>query len=1497
MSDSSALSSQALAARLERLTPQQRELLRRRLAPRAESAGQVIPARTGAADAALPLSAAQQRIWLFERLQPGSGAYHVYGHYRLRGELDIDAVQRAWSELVRRHDALRTGFGEDAGTPYQSVRADVGFEVALSDLSAWPAQEREAQMRRALDAETQRPFDLARPPLLRVGVMRLDAHDHVLAVVLHHIVSDAWSRGLLYREFAALYAAYRAGGVSPLAPPPLQFQDVVMWQREPAQQARMAQQSGFWRDALAQASGLLDLPTDRPRQAPPPLAGGRHRVSIDAATATGVADFAREAGATPFVVLLAAFQALLARHAGQSDVVVGTPVANRPLTELEGVVGLFVNTLALHGDLAGDPSFRELVERTRTHVFGALEHAEAPLESVIEELGVTRVPGRAPLFQVMFVLQNAAGGVPELPGLDVEWIEPGAQPARFELTLSLESSSDGIGGVIDYDDGLFDAATIARLAARYTSLLRAAIADPACRLSRIELVDAEERAELLALGDGGASAAFVPLSVLIATQSAATPAAQAIAGPGVDLSYAELQRRVNGIAHALRALGVGRETRVALLADRSAEAVLGLLGALAAGAAYVPLDPANPTARLTLLLGDAGVRVVLAPPALVARARAIAGDLPILVTDAPPPRGDAPPLQTQAHDAAYVIYTSGSTGTPKGVVVEQRGVVNLVHGFLARHPFAGHRVLMVPPLIFDASVGDVFPALASGATLVLHPAPAELGPAELERCCHDYAVSAIDAPAALWRRWSEAWAALGRTDAVPTLRLMMIGGESVPAAEVRRFANVVAGPVELHNHYGPTETSVCATTFGTRDASDVETAELPIGRPLPGTRLYVLDAALGLAPRGVVGELCIGGVGVARGYLGQPDLSARQFVPDAHGEPGARLYRSGDRARWNADGTLQFLGRSDQQTKLRGLRIELGEIETALAAHPDVRAAAAVLREDAPGRRQLVAYVVAGAAATAAALREHLAARLPEALVPSAFVALDALPLTPNGKVDRRALPAPPRTDGVREMRAPVTPTQHGVLAIWRELLGRDDLGIDDDFFASGGDSLLTLPLVFRLHAAFGVELPLPTVFAAPTVAALADAIEAARASAPADVIDLAGRANLPDDIDPARAAPPDAPREAPNAVLLTGATGFLGAHLLRELLDATRAEMYCLVRAADDAEALRRVRANLAEYGLWRDGDAARIRPVRGDLSTPQLGLDDATFADLAARLDVIFHNGGQVNFLAPYERLEAANVGGTRDVLRLAARTKRKAVHAVSTLGVYLTSRYIGTRVVENGPPPDAEDQRGGYNESKWVAERLLLEARRRGLPVALYRPARITGDSRSGASNLGDYLNAWIKGCVQLGLAPHLPDEAFDMAPVDYVAAAIVRLALGAGEADGAYHFFNARRLPIAAAIAELQAAGHALREISYPAWREALLDDVQRSRDNALAPFAGLFPTHPDPREPVFDCSASERALAPFGIACPPADRALFRRYLAHLHARGFLPARRAAAEAT
>ncbi|HYI11615.1 MAG TPA: amino acid adenylation domain-containing protein [Thermoanaerobaculia bacterium] len=1442
------MSEESRSERLSRLTPEQRAQLLR--AARAKAAvPQAIPRRD--AREPLALSAAQLRMWFLERLQTHgagtAGTYWVYEYLRITGPLDEGALRRAMREVVRRHDALRTSFHSAAdGVPFQVVAEQVDFDLELFDAPD------EAAAKRILDAEPLRPFDLSRAPLIRATLVRRSAHEHWLLLTLHHIISDGWSLEVMSRELAALY---RGETLPELA---AQYGDVVAFQSRPEYQARLDAQLDWWKQHLDGVSEVLELPADHPR---PPVRsdrGGRVIRIFPKDLQLALDDLAQREQKTLYMVVLAALQAFLHRFTGQTSFAVGTPVANRKLPEAEALIGLFINTVALRADLGDDPTFTQLLDRVRETTLDAFSHEEVPFERVVDSLGLGRDAARTPLFQTMLVFAAGRGETEAYARLHVEPIHPEQTTARFDLTVSFGTGPEGtLLALFDYAADLFEPATVERFATSFEHLLRGAAENPEVPVSRLPLFDAAERERLLHQWND----TFVPraegltLHGLFVEQARRTPDAAALMSPGRTITYRELDAWTDAIAAQIHESHRSHESHeshapVAILADRSPEAVAAVLGILKAGRPYLPIDPGTPTERLQWLLEDAGA--VLMP--LVAQNGR---------SSAPPPT-QVPRSTFGMTDVnpAYVIYTSGSTGLPKGVVVEHRSAVNLALSFVESHGFAGHRVLMIPPLPFDASVGDVFPAFASGAALVLHPSPAELNATELARYCNTHRITAIDAPAALWRRWTEEWIARGADDPLPFLTLMMVGGESIPAGEVRRFSQLTRGRVRFFNHYGPTEATVCATTHrveGEVDGDD-RTA-LPIGKPLPNVTAYVLDRWLEPVPDGVAGELVIGGIGVARGYHNRPEQTAERFITDPFSTtPGARLYRTGDLVRRLKDGSLDFLGRSDRQIKLRGFRIEPGEIEAALVSHPDVRGAVVTLRDN-----RLVAYVAGSTGNLAAFLRE----RLPETMIPSAFVALEALPLTSNGKIDYRALPEPPRVSESHLSAPPRDDAERALVEIWREVLGRE-VGIDDDFFEHGGDSLRTMPLIFRVQQRFGIELPLSSVFTAPTVRRFAPLVTGSGAG----TLSLESRIGPPIGITATeRASMP------PRAAFLTGATGFLGAFLLDELLRETSATIYCLVRANDADDGLRRIRENLATYGLT--ADLTRVIPILGDLGSPQLGLDDATLAHLAETLDVIYHNGGAVNFIAPYESLEAANVTGTREVLRLAATSRIKPVHIVSTLGVHFTRERIGLTVREADPLPPGSQIIDGYNQTKWVADRVAQLARESGLPVSIHRPARITGESRTGALNPGDFFYSWIKGCVELGAFPD-DTTALNMAPVDHIARAIVRLSLS-GAAPGDHHYFNNRTLSLETLVASLRSRGFALEVVPFDVWRDAL----RRTEGNAFAKFIPLM-TEPDAGEPFFDCRETEERLAALGVVCPPADEALLETYLEQLGLRAVLP---------
>ncbi|AUY52501.1 non-ribosomal peptide synthetase, partial [Streptomyces sp. CB01881] len=1042
-----------------------------------------------------PLSPPQQRLWFLEKLTPGTSAYCLPMAARLSGPLDVAALERALNRVVARHEALRTAFVDHAGEASQVVTAQQGLTVPLVDLRDRPAGRREEEALELAAEFTGRPFDLARSPLLRATVLRLAPDDHLLVMVGHHIVIDGWAIGVLFDELAAGYQAALRGEDPALPELPLQYPDFTLWQRGAVQGPEMEKQLGYWKQKLTGAPALLELPTDRPRPAVQRFRGATRSFPIGAGLHEELRRLSREEGVTLFMTLLAAFNVLLARYSDQDDVVVGTPIANRNRPELQGLIGFFANTLALRTDLGGNPSFRELLDQVRETCLDAYVNQDVPFETVIDALEPTRDLSHQLVFQVMFALQGTVLSDLRLPGLDSTPVELDSGASRFDLSFSLSEAEDGLHCAVEYNTDLFDEATIERMAGHYRVLLESVAADPACPIGRLPLRTGAER-EWLA--QWNATSVDRPrercLHQLIEDRTALTPDAVALTCGPRQLSYAALNERANRLAHLLRERGVGSEARVGVFLERSVDSVVALLAVLKAGGVYLPLDPGYPADRLVYMLGDSDVSVVLTTEDLLERLSAGPATVICLDRDARKIAAGSPAdpaVDTHPEQLAYLIYTSGSTGRPKGAMMAHRGLANLITveaGALS--PDHESRVLQLASFSFDASLWDVVMSLPFGGTLCLATGEERLPGDDLARLMTEQAIThATLAPSAL---------AVLPTAAAPYLRVLTSTGEALPPEVVDRWA---AGR-RLINGYGPTESTVGATA-GQCHPGDQRP---DLGTPFANTQVYVLDPLMQPTPSGVPGEVYIGGEGLSRGYLGRPGLTAERFVPDPFGtEPGGRLYRTGDRARFLADGRLVFQGRFDHQIKLRGFRIELGEVEAALREHPAVVEASVLPDQDGPTATRLVAYIAAAPGTTAGELRAHCAERLPDYMVPSAIMVLDALPHTPNGKLDRRALPAPDidRPDEDSSYAPPRSADEETLAGIWAKLLGLARVGRDDNFFALGGDSIMSLQMVARAVEA-GLPLSTKLVFQHGTVAELVAAVRPDEEPAPAKAEPLA---------------------------------------------------------------------------------------------------------------------------------------------------------------------------------------------------------------------------------------------------------------------------------------------------------------------------------------------------------------------------------------------------------
>jgi len=1040
------------------------------LAGRQSRSAVSIPRR--AAGSAPPLSFSQSRLWFLDRLAPGSAGYNVPGALRLRGRLDAAVLERCFGEVLRRHDTLRTTFEEHDGEPIQRVHERVELTLPLEDLSALAPAEGEARVRELVRLEAGQPFDLARGPLVRGRLVKL-AEEHVLLFTTHHIVSDGWSMGVLAREITALYGAYVAGQDSPLEELPIQYTDYAAWQREWLAGDELARQLGYWKAELEGVPVVLDLPTDRPRQPMQTFRGAKLERRLGAEVKRAVRTVSRTYGATEFMTLLSSFGVLMNRYSGQTKLIIGTPIANRTHQETEGLIGFFVNTLALGLRMEADSSFEVLLKDVKERTLAAYAHQDLPFERLVDALKIERDLSRSPVFQVMFALQNTPDVKLELPGLEVTQLPDTSDVAKFDLTLAVDDAGEGYTLLWEYNTDLFDRETIERMAANFEVLVVGMVATPRERISRLpRMTQAEE--ERLRVDwnhtQSGDTTDSRGLHELIEAHAARQPDAPALVHATGTVSYRELEDRANRLAGHLRERGVSHETIVALHLPRGVNAVIAALATLKCGAAYLPMDPCYPNERSRQIVEDSGARFVIVDDAVGAPQL---GAPLVGMNDIDASNGLTARVPGQVHAAtlAYVIYTSGSTGRPKGVAVEHGTLCSLVRWTHRTYGLtAADACSWIAGVAFDASVWEVWSCLSAGAALHIPPDAIRVDPAATAQWIARSRLTMAFVPTPV------ADAIFQEGHALDGLRWLHVGGQQLGVRPPQ------SAGFEVGNQYGPAETTVICTSSVVHSDGTIH-----IGRPIDGVEVYVVDESLQLVPQGALGELCVGGLGLARGYLGRSGLTAERFLPDPFSKrAGARMYRTGDVVRWRSSGELEFIGRTDHQVKIRGFRIELGEVENALR-QAGARAVAVLSREDTPGDKRLAAYVVSDV--SAAELRARIKERLPEYMVPSAFVVLDALPLTPNGKLDTKALPVPERGPSDGHV-PPQTAAETYVAGLFGEVLGVEGVGMEDDFFELGGHSLLATRLVSRLSADLGVTLELRRVFEQSTPAGLLLALD-----------------------------------------------------------------------------------------------------------------------------------------------------------------------------------------------------------------------------------------------------------------------------------------------------------------------------------------------------------------------------------------------------------------------
>ncbi|MEG4330809.1 amino acid adenylation domain-containing protein [Microcoleus sp. AT9_A2] len=1428
------------------------------------------------------LSPQQKYLWL---LQQDSPAYRIQSAISIEGSLQTDNLKKALEKVSDRHEIIRTSFQGKVGLkiPIQVISEHSSVSWKWVNLSEVNPQEQEAKLEEIFQQEKSALFNFDRNPVWHLSLITLSSERHILLVSLPALCADSRTLKNLVQEISQCYAACLHG--EEITDEVVQYIQFSEWQNELLEDEEAAEGKEYWTRQDLSALASLRLPFEnRLINAPSQFTPQAFEVKLESALLVQVEDIARQYNTSLSTFLLACWKILLWRLIGQSELTVGVAFDGRKYEELEPALGLFAKFLPLSSQLTENFSFAETLHQIQQEECEAYKYQEYFSHEYL---------GNSSGFPFGFEFEehlkkHSASGV------FFSIYKQYACCDRFKVKLSCHRQNDSIAAEFYYDPIFLADNSIRCLAEQFYALVQSVASNPQTAIGKLEMLSDRARHQLLVEFNSTKADYQLDKCVhqLFEEQAERSPNRIAAVCENQQITYSELNARANKIAHYLQQLGVKPEVIVGICVDRSLEAIAGILGILKAGGAYLPLDSAMPKERLALMLQNAQTPVLLTQQHLITNLPETQAQIVCLDTDI---LSFSPTtfVSASGENLAYIIYTSGSTGTPKGVAIEHRQLLNYLHGIQERLNLpSGANYATVSTFAADLGHTVIFPALCSGGCLHIISQERATDPQAIAAYFQQHSIDCLKiVPSHLKALLS----ASNPAQILPKKRLIL-GGEPLMWNLIETIQKYNPD-CSIFNHYGPTETTVGVLTYQVKMQGDRISQTVPLGRPLPNTQIYLLDSHLQPVPVGVAGELYIAGAGLARGYLNQPELTAEKFIcKSLNQEPETRLYKTGDLARYLPDGNIEFIDRVDRQVKLRGFRIELGEIEAGLSHHPSVREAAVLLQENEPGNQRLVAYIVSHSKPSIQdsqlieSLRSFLKEQLPEYMIPSAFVVLKALPLTPNGKIDRQALPAPSVAANFTDtFVGPRTPAEEILAEIWSQLLNLKQVGIHDNFFDLGGHSLLITQLLAKVRECFQVELPLRVLFEAPTVAGLAEKIEMQQGGNTAGDRTASFDINAEVVLDPAirPATPLSEPKTEPACILLTGATGFLGAFLLRDLLQQTQAEIYCLVRSADAESAKKRIQSSLESYLIWDESSSDRIIPIAGDLSQSLLGLSEEQFGVLASKIDVIYHNGAFVKFTYPYSVLKPANVLGTQEVLRLASQSKLKPVHLISTISVFSAKGESGIKHVrEEDELTPGEGLKGAYTQTKWVAEKLVEVARDRGIPVTIYRPGRISGDSQTGACNPSDLLYRLIAGCVQLGCAPD-DDKLMNVAPVDYVSGAIVHLSSQKELLGKTFHLVNTQSFQMSELLGWICSMGYPIKRVSSETWQAEIINRAGNSPAHALYPLVGLFSEKVSDADMAksatlqFDCQNALKGLSGTDIICPQADASLFRTYFSYL----------------
>jgi|688.fasta_scaffold18585_3 amino acid adenylation domain-containing protein/thioester reductase-like protein len=1448
-----------------------------------------------------PLSFGQEQLWFLSQIQDNT-TYNLPLALQISGSLNISVLEQVITEIVRRHEILRTNFQQIEGKNLQVIRPEINISLQVINLEQITAKQQLQNVERLINQETDKIFNLSEDDLFQSTLYQLNQNSYILLLNMHHIISDGWSIGILLQELSTLYGAYLAGNKSPLPDLQIQYADYAIWQKEKFTSEIREKQLNYWKQQLADIPPLLELPTDKPRPPIQSFRGGIWEFSINSNLSQKIRTLTQQSDATLFMTMLAAFVILLYRCSGQDDILIGSPMAGRNRQEIQSLIGYFVNTVVLRTKLTGNPNFREILNQVRQVATDAHNYQDIPYNQVVEALNPQRNLSYNPVFQILFDLQHSLTDKLQLPGLTLQPFLGEHSTSKFDLSLIIEDRGTELIGAWEYSSDLFTQEAISRITENFQTLLNGIVNNPETPINQLPIISAFEQQQILEKWNNTQQDYPESFCIheLFTQQVIKTPDAIAVKFGNQQLTYTQLNQKANQLANYLQNCGVTSEVLVGLYLERSLDILIAILAILKAGGAYLPLDPKYPQTRLTDILNDSQVSIILTQEKLLT---SLSSPLPRGETPLTPYQGkiilldtdltiisqqniETPISAIKPDNLAYVIYTSGSTGKPKGVMITHQNIVNHATSIIDKYQINSHdRILQFTTFIFDVAAEEIFPAWLSGATLIICPQEMVTNLIEFSQFLAQESLTVVNLPTPYWQEW--VLEIDRKVSQIPdSLRLVITGSDQVLPEKLALWQKLVTEKrqnIQWINAYGLTETTITSTVYQLPVNYQLNTTHsVPIGRPIANTEIYILDQNLQPVPIGIPGELHIGGAGLARGYLNRKQLTNEKFISNPiSSSKSSRLYKTGDLARYLPDGNIEFLGRIDYQVKIRGFRIELGEIEAVLAQHPLVKSSAVIVREIQPGNKQLIAYVVTEDHSNIQQdLRSFLKQNLPDYMLPAFFVRLAELPLTPTGKINRRALSALMlELNHEIDYILPRNPLEQKLAEIWCQVLGLEKVSVEENFFNLGGHSLATIQIISRIRETLEIDLPLQYLFTEPTIAGLTKIINQLLQTADhiTPIDDFYIDAILDSSI-----KPQNLPQQSTNQlqhIFLTGATGFLGVHLLHELLEKTSANIHCLVQAENVSEARNKLKNKLSFYQLWNEQDSQRIIPIIGNLEKNLLGLSEKEFQDLASQIDMIYHSGASVNLIYPYSVLKPANVLGTQEILRLASQIKIKPVHFVSTTSVFCPENYPENEVLLESDPLDYyQGLVGGYPQSKWVAEKLVMQARERGLPVTIYRAARIIGHSQIGICNTEDLFSRIITTCMQLGATPNI-DWEDNLTPVDYVSQAIVYLSFQKESLGKAFHLLNPQIISMNHLFNLIRKLGYQLPQISYDQWYYQLINLMQKSADKKLEIMSAFFPPTSQQKipEPKFDYQNTVKGLFGANINCPPINENLLSQY--------------------